>query len=474
MNSILLKARRNYWVLIIFALFLIANFSYLGSVPGLMGDEGSEGQNVFEILKSKQVAVVGERSYIGVLIDYVRIPFILGLGYNAFALRLPIVIASIVFFWMMLFLLKKTFGLMPAIFGLILLTFSPIYLGEQRLAWAITLIPFFIATSIFFFYRESKYNFLLAGLFLGLGLSNHIIFLPSAVAVIVIFLISLLFRGKKIISTSLSNFWTGLISFWAGFGIQFAILQLFKEDQGNPGKVAELFSERFQNLPNLLPSLLSGSVYIARYSGQLLSQPNTFLIFYTLIFLTFLGLFISKQKKIYFLIIVGIVIHLVALLYIIDRYSLRYFVVFALSVWLVSGLSLGFLLQKISIPLNFQKIIAIVLALILLFFSANKILFPFLKTGGNTNNFPLGNREESAEALVDIKPLLSCISDKKVFSENIHIRNRLTFLTNSNNKIKLVENFKNADYIIEYRKDSVKNAREICPTLINFKVSKKK
>lgn len=472
MNQALLKIRKNYWILIIFALFLIANFSFVWSVPGLMGDEGSEGQNVYELLNFKQITIMGERSYIGVLVDYLRVPFVLVFSYNALAIRLPILLFSIAFFWLAFFTIKKTFGLIPAIFALIFLTFSPVYLGEQRLAWAITLLPFFAILSVFFLQKQGKWNYLLAGLALGLGLSTHILFLPTLVSIVIIFLISLSFRGKNNLIHFLKNSWTGLVSFWAGFATQFAILQLFKDDQGNPEKVAELFSERFQALPSLLPTLLTGSVYIARYTGELLSQNINLFILCALTLLVVLGLFFIKPKKYYFLILLGGLIHLIVLLFLIDRYSIRYFAVFTISFWGLAGLSLGFIVQKLTISDQIKKISAVVLAVILILFSANKILFPFLKTGGSTNVFSLGNREESADALVGLSPLLSCIADKKVASDDIQIRNRLIYLENSDKRINLVDPAK-ADFVIKYRRDSTENPKEICPELSNFKVIKK-
>ena len=69
-------------LIVLFALFVAANTVYLQRVPGLFGDEGSEGENVYQLLRTGGITVVGERSYIGPLVDYVRVPFVLIFGYS--------------------------------------------------------------------------------------------------------------------------------------------------------------------------------------------------------------------------------------------------------------------------------------------------------------------------------------------------------------------------------------------------------
>src|SRR3989344_7275884 len=76
--------------IILFTLFFFANLAYLHRVPGFLGDEASEGENAYQILTEEKSPVLGERSYIGVLTDYVRMPFIGVLGYSSLAIRLPV------------------------------------------------------------------------------------------------------------------------------------------------------------------------------------------------------------------------------------------------------------------------------------------------------------------------------------------------------------------------------------------------
>src|SRR3989344_7016617 len=92
---------------VLFVLFFVANLAYLHRVPGFLGDEASEGENVYQILTEEKSPVLGERSYIGVLTDYVRMPFIGVLTYSSLAVRLPIFFANLAFFAVSAALLKK-------------------------------------------------------------------------------------------------------------------------------------------------------------------------------------------------------------------------------------------------------------------------------------------------------------------------------------------------------------------------------
>src|SRR3989344_5792956 len=157
---------------------------YLDRVPGLLGDEGSEGENVWQILDTKQLTVYGERSYIGPLIDYVRVPFILLFAYTALALRIPIILFSVATFFLAAAVFRKIFGDSAALYMVAALFFSPVYLLYQRLGWAITLIPFFAILTVWLLQRTSPNRYLWAGLAAGIGLSNHFIFLPTLAALI--------------------------------------------------------------------------------------------------------------------------------------------------------------------------------------------------------------------------------------------------------------------------------------------------
>ncbi len=342
--------RLAFWIL--FILFALVSSIELHRVPGLMGDEASEGQNVYELLDRKELTLIGERSYIGPLIDYIRVPFIAVFGYTALAMRLPIFFTSLATFALANSVLRRWFGEELGLFPLVIMTFSLPYLTHQRLAWAITLFPFF-----FFFFlliwsaqRDWRYKWLLVGLAAGLGLHTHIMFAPTLVALVVSGLLLSAWRvycfGPQRLASMLMVVVMLGVGFWAGFGTQFAVLQLFTDDQGDPVAVGELWTERLVDLPSLLPHILSGSSYVAHYTGVEFASWVATVVMWLVIFFALLGVVLTWRTIYIWLWLVGLTVHLLVLLYMIDRFSLRYFLLFVLGVYVLGGVGVGQLVIK--------------------------------------------------------------------------------------------------------------------------------
>lgn len=498
-----------YWktVWVLFGIFVVANAAYLGSVPGLMGDEASEGENAWELLRSDHLVIQGERSYIGPLIDYVRVPFIKAFGYTALSLRLVVFLASLAAFWLAASVLRNLFDETPALFALVFGFFNPIYLTQARLGWAITLFPFFAFLMLFLLTSQFKHRALLTGLAAGVGLSNHILFLPTLVAIVVAGIVvgvlpansagsspGFLSRLKGVLA-----YWPGLVGFAAGFALQFWVLLTFREDQGDVAAVAQSFWERVRDLPKVLPLAISGSSYVARYTGIEFTSNAIWIITAVVTLLGIIALLLSKQRKIAWMWILGMIVHLIVLLYMIDRFTLRYFVMFVLGAWMLAGVGLGVLLELASSHMKswlhydlrnstlsspapraksprfmwLRSLNQILVALLLVLWSMFAILIPFLRTGGSTNNFSLGNRTDSAAALVDTQPLVTCLRGAgPVSSENIHIWNRLQFLSHkySDLEIKAQEETVHAPWLVHYRDEEQSGPGDLCPELAHFRV----
>jgi hypothetical protein len=457
------------FLFLLFLLLLFISLSWLHRVPGLMGDEASEGENVFLLLTAEQLTLTGERSYIGPAIDYLRLPFIGLFGYSALALRLPLLLATLVSFWLAADLFTRWWGRVPAYFALLAFFFSPIYLTQQRLGWAIALFPFFALLLLWLLFRPSKIHTpLIAGLVSGLALSNHVLFLPTLVAIWLLWLATQLRRPA-----TLFKWWPVLVGFFAGFGTQLVILQLSPEDQGDPAAVASLFTERLQALPLLSSPLLSGSSYIARYTGVELSPLTQQLIVAGLIFLIILTLFFQRRRAATWLHLLGLTLHLLGLLYLIDRFTLRYFVLASLAVWALAGVGLGSLLQHF-LPRRLLPATLLLFVACLISWHVVGTLLPFLGTGGSLADFSLGNRTNSARDLVAIEPLLACLTGAgAVYSDNIHLANRLLYLSYSQPGFFLSTSAADANYVITYRDAEVTTTTaERCPALQHFRVSK--
>ncbi len=479
-----------YWktVWILFGIFVAANAAFLHSVPGLMGDEASEGENVYELLQSEKFVVQGERSYIGPLIDYARVPFILGFGYTPLALRLVVVLASFAAFWLAACVFLRAFGAesggqAQALFALVFGFFNPIYLTQERIGWAIALFPFFFFLILWLlgepaFPKASAsrpVRVLLAGFAAGIALSNHILFLPTLTAVVVAGTLVLWLRkalsvGRKVLSTLLA-----FAGFAAGFALQLWVLLSFREDQGDVVEVAQSFWERLADLPRLLPLVLSGSSYVARYTGVEFAPAVVWVVTAVIALLGLAAVLLVRPRKVVLLWLLGMIIHLAVLLYMIDRFTLRYFVMFVIAAWMLAGVGLGTLIESFP-TLRSGSVkwgIPILFSIVLVGWSAFVVLIPFLKTGGSTADFSLGNRTDSAAALVDTRPLIECLRGAgPVSSENVHIWNRLQFLSHGYSDLKVVpqDDSSHAEWLVHYRDAKQPDPGDLCPELAHFQV----
>jgi len=452
-------------LILIFILFLISNTAYLHRVPGLFGDEASEGNNVYELLRSDKIVVRGERSYIGPLVDYARVPFVLVFGYSALALRMMMLLVSLATFGLAVVVFRRLFGEEIYLWVMVMMFFSPTYLLYQRLGWAITLFPFF-ALLLLFFLTDKRirvpYRSALAGLAAGLGLHNYIVFLPAIAGIIGPWLITFWRRPKELL-----KHWLALLGFWAGFGTQFAVLQLMSEDQGSPREVISGFWGRVANLPSLLPLVSSGSSYVARYTGNEFSSLAIGIITLVLVVLVGMAVVSGRHRRVAILWLLGLAIQLLALTFIIDRFTLRYFVLFVLGMWALAGVGLSVLARRFT---GAPAVVALALTAV----TGVAVLVPYLRTGGSVERFSLGNRTDTAADFVDIRSLVSCVETLgPVWSDNPHIYNRLLYLSHGNEARELPESKYEAHWLVDYRLPGERGGVK-CPELTHFKISKRK
>lgn len=482
-SNFLLRVRQlnlKQWIIIvIFGLFVISNSAYLSGIPGLLGDEGDEGHNVYELIHKTKPAIQGERSYIGVWIDYLRMPFIVVFGHNTFSLRIIMLLFSIAFFWIAHKVLLKYFGEIPGLFGLVVIAFSPIYWSEMRVGWAISLLPFFAFLTIYLIRKKTSWSPLMAGLVAGFGISTHILFLPVLSAIIIIFgynQIVLLIRRFSFqkVRQLLSNFIVFLIGFWAVFCIQYVNLIINTNDQGNIGKTARLFSTRLNELFSIAPRILSGSFFIAQYTARTFSDSASLIITCILFLLIIAGLVFGKHRYALLGWIIGFGINYFILVYMIEYYAIRYFIVATLCVWLLAGIGLGEIFNRLR-----NKKIAYVsivpLAGLLVCVNATLIIFPFLASGGSNDTFPIigTSRFENSSSRIATAELVGCVSSlDQIFSNSVHIRNRLYYWADGNPRISVAKRKQDVQWLISYRMPNDKiTPDEVCPYLKNFRVN---
>lgn len=453
-------------VWILFILFIATQSIYLTMVPALSGDEASEGENVVELWAGKRNAFEGERSYIGPFIDYVRMPFVAVLGHTTLALRVVTLLFGLASFWLAWWVFSYLFGEQVSLWMVAAVFFSPMYMLESRISWAITLIPFFTLLTLFFLLRKSAYSPLLAGLAAGLGIHNHVIFAPTAIAVCTSWVIAKLRKPNELLSIVLI-----LIGLSAGISTQFVMLWQDSEgDQGDVNAVASTIGARINNFPTLAPQLISGSSFIARYTGDELRPRVITRITFVIVGLVILGHILTPKRSTVVLWLIATALHLFLLLAIIDRFTLRYFITFCLSLWALAGLGLG--TATIRIP-RVHQWGSVALATGLAVWMVLMVLLPYQRTGGSTDDFSLGNRTDSANGLVDTRSLFRCIEGQgSVFSENVHILNRLVYRTHSVPQLEVARNMNTAQWLIDYRKEG-EEAGELCPELTHFRIQRR-
>lgn len=466
----------RYSLIGLFILFIVANAAFLDRVPGLLGDEGSEGQNVYELLQKDSLTIVGERSYIGPLIDYVRVPYVALFGYTALALRMLMLTASCFTFFFAYSVLRRLFGEDIGTIALVICLFSPIFLLQQRIGWAITLNIFFFWLVLYCLMSQWKHKWLLSGLAGGIGLSNDIIFFPTLAAVMICSAFAYLFTGpiRERALSLLVSLWLIAVGFIAGFGTQFAVLLLFQDDQGSRKEVAAQFTSRLQDFPSALPLYLSGSSYVARYTGVEFSPSMILGITSVLGALVVLSFF--HAKRLYTgMILIGLFVHGFLVLYMIDRFNLRYFALLSIVVWLLAGIGLGTVLKRF-LPAKVLQFTPAVLAVLLMVWTTHTTLIPFLHTGGSLQEFSLGNRNDKASAFVDIRPLVACMRGRGVaYSPSQDIYDRLQYLGHEYPDLLVAdgEHKHEAQWTISYKKPEnafVPDSSSVCPDIPFFKV----
>ncbi|MEX0650119.1 MAG: hypothetical protein WD200_03895 [Candidatus Andersenbacteria bacterium] len=258
--------------------------------------------------------------------------------------------------------------------------------------------------------------------------------------------------------------------------MQFVVLALYKEDQGDPGAVAELFSERAQAFKEAWMLYVSGSSYIANYTGLELTPPVTQIISWIVIALAMLAIVLLWRRKAIWLWIAGLMLHLGILLYIIDRLNLRYFTMFVLGLWILAGLGVGAVVERFIKLTSVRTILVITLTVGLSAWTLFGVFIPFVKTGGSVNDFSLGNRTNTAADLADTRSLIRCLEDAgPVYSENIHIWNRLQYVSHTNAKLTVLpeDDAKQAKWLVHYRRLETPGGTapgDLCPELSHFRI----
>ena len=116
----------------------------------------------------------------------------------------------------------------------------------------------------------------------------------------------------------------------------------------------------------------------------------------------------------------------------------------------------------------------VLIALSLTLWMGMQVAVPYLRDGGSTNRFSIGNRTDSAADFAATDELIDCVTGLgPVWSDNPHVYNRLLYLSYGNEDIVVPESKYEAHFVINYRYEGDKAGIK-CQDLTHFKVEKRK
>jgi len=395
----------------------LSRFIYLGTVPGLHGDEALYGIKTCFMMQ-KPFTLIGFNSYTGPIISYLRLPFYYLTGISIFSARLPIVILSLATIFYVYKLLKETYNNSTGIIGALLFLAIPWSFIDSRFADEThTTLVFFAICGLYYLNADKKIlNRVLAALFLGMGFFNHMIFMIVPCSYFAYFLIKNKFKIKLdkpnllffVIFLSFLILRMGLAlkyQFFSaeGSGINYDIYQAINKD----------VIPKFMSLGPYFLNMLDGNAFYERMTGRVLFYViplNTFLFIASFLFLIFRYKynpeFKDKDRMFVCIFILNYIINAVFLM----QFALRYFLVTLMFATILMAIFIG--TSRIR---DLFRVILIALVIVAncsyLWFN---YIYSFRQTGGSVHSFLAGNFIENSDGFIDTKILYDYLKKKDI------------------------------------------------------------
>ncbi len=391
----------------------VLRFIYLGSIPGLHGDEALYGIKTYMMMQGHHLApslflewTGGFNAYTGPLITYVRIPLFYFLGANIFSLRLPVVIFSLFSAYFIYRLLYETYNRRTGIIGVLLFLCMPWSVIYSRFADEThTTLLFFALGGLYFWLKPSFHHKILAALFLGLGVFNHIVFLFVPLSFGLYFFVSNGFRlsvEKKFIAP--------LLLFLVLLSLRISVVLMagaFDSGEGINFLFHRLHQGRETDLFNKIPisvtyfaDLLDGDVFYKRTTGDLsffVVPVNSILFALSLVFICFRYRYSTIYKpadRMFFWIFV---IHYILIVIFIHQLSARYFLV-SLT---LSSILISIFLGTAKMPGGIRIVVVFVLLFVNCFYIGYNYFYTFKKNGGSLLSYKAGDFVEDSLGFTD-------------------------------------------------------------------------
>lgn len=201
--KILMKNR--YWIILVvcFGFFVYLRFFDAGFREVFGYDQTTNSWVMRDMIVNGKRPLIGMVAkgntgfYIGPAYYYLLVPFYWAHGLDPIAGMTFVGVVSLFTFWVIFYCLLKTLGRMPALFAIILYTFSANCIAYDRIPWPVVFIPMISIAIFYFLYRSiSNSKKYLIPLAMVIGFSFHIHFTAVYFVVITILCLPWIIRQK--------------------------------------------------------------------------------------------------------------------------------------------------------------------------------------------------------------------------------------------------------------------------------------
>lgn len=214
----ILRQRKNIFLVLIILLAIFLRFYQLDKIPGeIFGDMAENHEHIDSILHGDFKIIYG---YDGreAMLFYLAAPFAYFLGNTYLTLKIVVALIGVGGVYACYLFAKECINEEVGLLTAFLVAVSKWSLSFSRIGFRCILTPLFVALIFYFFikaYRHHKTsNFVLTGLFLGLGLYTYTAFRLAIPAMILIFMI-FIFIERNFILTNIKK----IIALWITFFI---------------------------------------------------------------------------------------------------------------------------------------------------------------------------------------------------------------------------------------------------------------
>ena len=199
--------KKNSQIIILLLILIVASFLRLYKIDQYMiflGDEGRDLLIVKRIIKDHRFTLLGPTAsvggfYLGPIYYYMMIIPTLITNFDPVGPAIMVALFGVATIFLLFLFINEIWGIIPAVFAALLYSFSPIILQFSRFSWNPNTVPFFSLALFYFLYKGATtkrlFNFLFAGLCLGVALQLHYLALILGPILIVSILVLIKFKN---------------------------------------------------------------------------------------------------------------------------------------------------------------------------------------------------------------------------------------------------------------------------------------